>query len=148
MQWLVDLFTHVRVSSLGQDAVIEIMIALLGAMIAVLTLVAGLVTILIAVAAFFGYSSLKDNVVQAAVQRADEVAIKVAKESARKILVEGRLQEQASSILQSIPPPARRKASNPSTKLTTRMKDDADLKLRKGEEDDGKGRRNRKKQPD
>lgn len=66
--------------SLSSDAVIEIMIALLGVMIAVLTLIAGLVSAIAAGLAIFGYTEIKKAAAEAAETSAREAATKIANE--------------------------------------------------------------------
>jgi len=65
-------------AGLGHDAVIEIMIALLGVMIAVLTLLSALITIFFAVLGFWGYQTIRDDAKKMAAAAAREVAESVA----------------------------------------------------------------------
>lgn len=64
--------------SLNSDAVIEIMIALLGVMITVLTLISGIITIGFGVLAFIGFETLKKAAEQKAEEKAAEIATKIA----------------------------------------------------------------------
>lgn len=84
MKWLVDLFVQIRASSLGQDATIEIMIALLGVMVCVLALIVTLLSIVLAVLGFLGYRDIKKAAVKAAKEAADKTAKQVAKKVAAK----------------------------------------------------------------
>jgi hypothetical protein len=75
-----DFLLKAHASGLGHDAVIEIMVALLGIMIALLTLVAALVSFLVAVLGFVGFKTIKDEVREIAEKVAREIATKIASE--------------------------------------------------------------------
>ncbi len=89
---------QLHLQGLGHEAVIEIMIALLGLMLGVLTLIAGLFAAVIGVIAFFGYTTIRDEAVKRAGQTALETATKVAGESMKRML----LQVQASDMSESM----------------------------------------------
>ena len=82
---------------LGHEAVIEIMIALLGLMLAVLTFVAGLFAALIAIFGFFGFTAIREEAVKRAGQTALETATRVAGESLNQMWS----QSQASGMSES-----------------------------------------------
>ena len=66
---ITDFLLKAHAYGLGHDAVIEIMIALLGIMVAVLSLFAVLVSILLGVLGFIGYGTIKG----AAKKKAEEL---------------------------------------------------------------------------
>ena len=59
-------------SGLGQDAVIEVMVAILGVMVAVLALTFGLLTVLLAVLGVWGWTTFRDDATKAAEKVARE----------------------------------------------------------------------------
>lgn len=73
-----DFLLKAHASGLGHDAVIEIMIALLGIMIAVLTLIAALVATAIGFIGFFGFQIIRDEAIERAAENALDVAAKTA----------------------------------------------------------------------
>jgi len=94
---ITDFLLKAHASDLGHDAVIEIMIALLGVMVAVLTLIAGLLSVGIAVLAFFGYQALKDELKK----KASADARKTAKAIALEVMEQIRERAQAAGMSDS-----------------------------------------------
>jgi len=82
---ITDFAMKLHSSGLGHDAVIEIMIALLGLMIAVLTLIAGLFAAAVAIVGVFGFKTIKDETRRAAEKTAQRIAKDVAKSTATGI---------------------------------------------------------------
>lgn len=78
------LWLQVRASGLQQDAVIEIMLAILGAMLGVLALLSAAFAAIVGVVGVFGYQTIRDE----AKRRAEEVATKVATDTATRIAEE------------------------------------------------------------
>ena len=74
-------WVQIRPSGLQQDAVIEIMIALLGVMIAVLA-------IILAIVGVYGYQSIKEEAAKRAAEAADLAAAKRAEEVANERMAE------------------------------------------------------------
>jgi uncharacterized protein HemX len=70
---------------LSHEAVIEIMVALLGGMIAVLTLISGLLAVGIAVVGVLGYQTIRDEAARRAELMAKKIAQRVAKATATRI---------------------------------------------------------------
>lgn len=106
-----DLVATAPSGSLNSDAVIEIMLAILGCMIGVLTLIAGFV-------ALFGYGEIKRAAIRAAGMRATLVATKIAKEQYPMIFAAA----QASSLAESQAEDADKKkgvVSQPDTEVTS-----------------------------
>jgi hypothetical protein len=85
MHPMYDLLLHLRSANLGHEAVIEILLGLLGLMIAVLTLISGLLAIGIAVVGWFGYTAIRDEAGKRAEQAASQTAKDVAKDVATEI---------------------------------------------------------------
>jgi ABC-type bacteriocin/lantibiotic exporter with double-glycine peptidase domain len=96
-QAISDFLLKAHASGLGHDAVIEIMIALLGIMVAVLTLIAGLLSVGIAVLGIFGYNALKDELKK----KASADARKTAKTIALEVMEQIRERAQASGMSDS-----------------------------------------------
>lgn len=96
-----DLWSKAQASGLGQDAVIEIMIALLGCMIAVLTLIAGLFAAIVALLGVYGFQTIRDEATKNAGIIAGKTATEVAGEIAAKIMDEIRERAQATGLTES-----------------------------------------------
>jgi hypothetical protein len=90
-----------QASGLGQDAVIEIMIALLGIMIAVLTLIAGLFAAIVALLGVYGFQTIRDEATKNVGVIAKKTATKVASEIAAKTMDEIRERAQATGLTES-----------------------------------------------
>lgn len=84
-QLIADLISKLHPSPIGHDAVIEIMIALLGIMIAVLTLISGLLAVGVTVVGIFGYQTIRDEAAKKAELMAKKIASKVARTTATRI---------------------------------------------------------------
>ena len=69
-----DLVSTAPSGGLSSDAVIEIMLAILGCMIGVLAILAGLVALVFAGLGFFGYQAIKEEVVKTVKDEARAVA--------------------------------------------------------------------------
>jgi type IV secretory pathway VirB6-like protein len=93
LEKLAGLWGGIHASGLGQDAVIEIMVALLGLMVAVLAVIAGLFAVTVALAGVYGFKTLIDE----ATKMASEVATTVAGSLAREIA-----EREASSVAKEI----------------------------------------------
>ncbi len=119
------------------------MIALLGVMVAALALIAVLITLAIAVLAFWGYRTLSDEVVKKSIQAATQVA----KDSVDKSFAENRLQAQAISMPESLPPPTKRKVAAQGVKQSKRVLDDAGLKRGRSDDDDSERRSRNPRKP-
>jgi hypothetical protein len=130
---ITDFLLKAHTAGLGHDAVIEIMIALLGLMIAVLTLIAGLFAAIVAIVGVFGFQTIRDE----AKAKAKETAIAIAEKTARHIasgiaqetVEEIRERAQASGLTESQATertPSVRKRKTGITKATTDkgLKDD------------------------
>jgi len=124
---ITDFLLKAHASGLAHDAVIEIMIALLGLMLAVLTLVLGIFAAIVAILGFFGFETIRKELIKKASDVAGTVAKKLAKEVATGIahetLKEIREQAQASGLTasQATPEgiPLTRKHKTGRTKATT-----------------------------
>lgn len=81
---IVKLLQDFRSAGLGHDAVIEIMLEVLGLMIAILTLISGLLAIGIGVVGLFGYNSIKEEAIRQAGQMASATS-----ESVARVIAEG-----------------------------------------------------------
>jgi hypothetical protein len=110
---MVDFLLKLHAQGLSHEAVIEIMVALLGVMIAVLTLISGLLTAVIAVVGFFGYTTIRDEASRRATQVADETATRVALQATEGVKNEMWAQIQASGMSES--------QSEPTTGLVDRI---------------------------
>lgn len=95
----IDFWEQAHASGLGQDAVIEIMIALLGVMMAVMAILAAFVTLIFAALGVFGYKSIEERSVKAA----EEKAAKVAEEKTELAIAEFRDREQGAALSASQP---------------------------------------------
>jgi hypothetical protein len=71
-------------AGLGHDAVIEIMIALLGVMVMVLTLVVVVITVGVAIIGVFGYSAIKEEMRKSAEKEAYTIATGIAERTMRE----------------------------------------------------------------
>ncbi len=80
-----EILLKLHAQQLSHEAVIEIMVALLGAMIAVLTLISGLLAVGIAVVGVLGYQTIRDEAARRAEVMAEEIARRVAKTTATRI---------------------------------------------------------------
>lgn len=80
-----EFLLKLHAQQLSHEAVIEIMVALLGAMIAVLTLISGLLAVGIAVVGVLGYQTIRDEAARRAEVRAEEIARRVARTTATRI---------------------------------------------------------------
>jgi cytochrome bd-type quinol oxidase subunit 1 len=80
-----EFLLQLHAQGLGHEAVIEIMIALLGVMIAVLTLISGLLAVGVTVIGIFGYQTIRDEAARRAEIMAKKIAAKVAKATATQI---------------------------------------------------------------
>jgi hypothetical protein len=98
---ITEFLLKVRSSGLSHEAVIEIMIGLLGIMVAVLTLIAGLFAAAVSIVGVFGYTTIRDEAVKRAVDTAKKTATTVAKNIARKNLREISERGQASGMTAS-----------------------------------------------
>jgi hypothetical protein len=76
-----EFLLKLHAEQLSHEAVIEIMIALLGAMIAILTLMSALLAVGIAVVGVLGYQTIRDE----AARKAESIAKRVAKTTATRI---------------------------------------------------------------
>ena len=115
---IADFLLKLRASGVSHEAVIEIMIALLGVMVAVLAILSALVTLLFAALGFFGYKAIEEKSVQAAEIKVAAIAEKKIQEA----LADLREREQAQdlSLLQPAPEPKKSKLKNQrSSKKTT-----------------------------
>lgn len=92
-----DFLLKAHASGLGHDAVIEIMIALLGVMVAALALIAVLISLIFVAIGIFGYTSIKNE----ATKSATDVANKIATEIASRVMDESRERAQASELSES-----------------------------------------------
>ena len=84
MSGFTEFLLKAHAAGLGHDAVIEIMIALLGIMVALLTLVAALITVFVAIIGIFGYASIKQEMRNAAEKEAEKVAAGIAERTMRE----------------------------------------------------------------
>jgi ABC-type anion transport system duplicated permease subunit len=91
----------VHSSGLGQDAAIEIMLAILAIMIGVLTLIAGLFAAIIAIVGIFGFQTIREEVKKRAETIAKRVSATVAKRIAAKAMAEILERAQASGLTES-----------------------------------------------
>jgi hypothetical protein len=94
---ITDFLLKAKASGLGHDAVIEIMIALLGVMMAALSLLGVLISFVLAVLGVFGYQTIKGE----AKRMAKGIAEKVATEIASKVMTEVSERGQASGLSES-----------------------------------------------
>jgi hypothetical protein len=72
--WVTDFLSKAPSGSLSSDAVIEIMLAILGCMIGILAIIAGLVALIFAGLGVFGFQLIKDEVVRSLEKIAKETA--------------------------------------------------------------------------
>lgn len=82
---ITDFLLKAKASGLGHDAVIEILIALLGVMIAVLSLIGLLISFILAVLGVFGYQNIKSAASKMAKVTADKVASDMAAKTMREV---------------------------------------------------------------
>jgi len=116
-------------AGLGHDAVIEIMIALLGVMIAVMALLAALVTLLFAALGFYGYKAIEERSITAAEKKATEVA-----EAKTQAAIDAyRDREQGAGLGASQPTAAKNKAGTGQAKSISSKKT-SDSSLTSGSE--------------
>lgn len=80
-----DFLLKVKAQGLSHEAVIEIMIAILGIMVAILTLVSALFAAIVTVAGVFGYQAIRDEAKRRSETVARRTASRVARETATKI---------------------------------------------------------------
>jgi ABC-type bacteriocin/lantibiotic exporter with double-glycine peptidase domain len=85
-------------AGLGHDAVIEILIALLGVMVAVLALIGFIISVVVTVAGWYGYTTIRREAVKAAKKTAHKVAMNVATDIGLRTLQDYRDQMQASEL--------------------------------------------------
>ena len=85
---------QIKASGLQQDAVIEIMLAILGAMLGILALISAIIAGFVGVIGFLGFQTVKDE----AKRRAEEVAKDVAAKIARATFPEIWAQSQAAGL--------------------------------------------------
>ncbi len=82
---ITDFLLKAHASGLSHEAVIEIMIALLAVMIAVLTLISGLFAVAVTVVGIFGYQTIRDEAAKRADISARKTAARTARTTAKKI---------------------------------------------------------------
>lgn len=92
-----DFLLKAHASGLGHDAVIEIMIALLGVMVAALSIIAVLISFALVAIGIFGFRSIKDE----ATKSATAIAKKTATEIASRVMEESNKRAQASGLSES-----------------------------------------------
>lgn len=126
---ITEFWLKAHASNLGQDAVIEIMIALLGVMVMVLTLVAGLLSVFVAIVGIFGFGTIREEARKAAENIAGSTATKVAQDRATKMMIEISERAQASGLSES---QAEEAAPSAPKKKTGRKKATSDKGLDKG----------------
>jgi hypothetical protein len=99
------------------------MLAALGIMVAILTLIAGLFAAAVAIVGVFGYTTIKAEAVKGAVQTAKKTARTVAKSIAKKTLLEisergqasGMTESQAEELEEKVPNTTRRRGRRKAT---------------------------------
>ena len=96
---IADFLLKLHASGLGHDAVIEIMITLLGVMMAVMAIQAVLVTLVFGALGFFGYKAIEERSVNAAEKKAAQVA----EEKTELAIAEYRAREQGAALGASQP---------------------------------------------
>ena len=119
---------------LGHEAVIEIMIALLGLMLGVLTLIAGLFATVIAIIGWFGFTAIREEAVKRAEQTALGTATRIAGESLNQMWS----QSQASGMSESQSEPETKpdSAASPTVgHIPKRRKAMSDKNLKEGDDE-------------
>jgi len=84
-QAITDFLLKAHAQNLSHEAVIEIMIALLGIMIAVLTLIVALISFVFAMLAIFGFETIRAEVRKIAETIARKTASRIAKDEMKKV---------------------------------------------------------------
>jgi type IV secretory pathway VirB6-like protein len=110
-------------AGLGHDAVIEIMIALLGVMMAVMAILAALVTLLFAGLGFYGYKAIEERSVAAAEKKAAEVA----EAKTEQAIADYRAREQGAALGASEPATGKKKAHGKSNASSAKKTTDSSL---------------------
>lgn len=88
-------------SKLSHEAVIEIMIALLGVMIMVLTLISGLFAAAVTIAGVFGFNLIRTEAGNQAAEVARETATKIADEVVQRIWADNQAADMSESQAES-----------------------------------------------
>jgi hypothetical protein len=116
---ITDFLLKAHASGLGHDAVIEIMIALLGVMMAVMAILSALVTLLFAALGFFGYKSIEERSINAAEKKAEEIALKT--------FAESRATEQGAALGFNQPAASKKKGPKPVGSRSSKKTSDSSL---------------------
>lgn len=95
---MTDFLLKAKASGLGHDVVIEVMIGLLGVMMAALSLGIAIVAILIAIFSFIGYESMKKKAIE--VVRIEAKRVNATLEA--KIMKDIRRRDQATELSESL----------------------------------------------
>ena len=98
---ITDFLLKAHAAGLSHEAVIEIMLAIMGVMIAVLTLIAGLFAAMVAIFGVYGFQTIRDETKKRADTVAKRVATRVAKKIADDLFVDIRERAQASGLTES-----------------------------------------------
>ena len=132
MHPIYELLLKLQSAHLGHEAVIEIMLAILGLMVAVLTVALTLVGLVIAIVGWFGYTSIRDEATkhaeQAAEKAAKAIAASVAKEHIERLIKRDEASALVTAQTDFREPKTRAKAGTVRRRATT------DSSLRKEEE--------------
>ena len=101
MQAFFDFVLKLHAVGLSHEAVIEIMIALLGVMIAVLTLISALVSIVFGFLAFWGFQTMRQDAKRMAARTAARTAKEIATQAAKTRIQEFLENVQAAGLIES-----------------------------------------------
>lgn len=99
---IIDFLLKAHASGLGHDAVIELMVALLGIMIALITLAVALLSFLVAMLGFIGFQTIKREAKKKAKEVAREVATKIASEEMERFKSNTQAADLSDSQLEEI----------------------------------------------